>query len=166
MTGCDRYVNQLGEFSPMALSKSQDVKARLCNKLRPEGYWEGKIFVYGPVVAMSVSLALVVVGIWIDVFSFEFEGLGGWALGPDNRIRSFSVVSLGFAVPAASADPDGFPVHWLMVVYLVFAAFAVVAYFVFLLVLWCAPLSPKLQTHFFVLCQIGSAWSCVDVFVV
>jgi len=166
MTACNRYALQIGEFSQSAVDQEIGCRKRLCNALRPEGYWPGKMFAYGPVVAMSFSLVLLCVGMWIDVFSFTFEGLGGYMLHPDDRVRAYSVISLGMAVPGASVNPGSFGVRWLQVVFLLFAAFVMVAYLAILIVLWCAPLSPKLQMHFFVASQVLSAWSGVDVFVV
>jgi hypothetical protein len=166
MTACNRYACHLGEYSPSAVSQERGQRLRLCNTLRPDGYWEGKFFAYGPIVAMGLSLALMVVGIWIDVFAFNFEGLGGYVLNPDDRTRSFSVVSLGLAIPSASKYPASFGIIWLQCVFLAFAAFSVVTYFAILIVLWCAPLSPRLQSHFFVAAQVLEAWSGVDVFVI
>lgn len=166
MTACNRYALELGEYSPSAIPQAFAERTRLCNTLRPPGFWPGKIFAYGPIVAMGLCLTLVVFGLWIDVFSFTFEGLGGYVLGDEGRVRSYSVVSLGLAIPSAARDPNSAPIIWLQCVFLMFSAVAVVSYCVILIVLWCAPLSPRLQSHFFVACQTLSAWSGIDVFVV
>merc|ERR1711977_266753 len=70
------------------------------------------------------------------------------------------------AVPSAARDSHSLEVMWLQFFFLMFSAVCVVAYFAMMIVLWCAPLSPRLQTHFFVACQLLGAWSGLDVFVV
>jgi hypothetical protein len=165
MTACARYAHKLGEFSPQALAQSQGPKLRLCYMVQPEGKWRARLHAHGPFVAMTFSLALLAVGLWIDVFTFVTEGAGGYLLG-DARFRSFSVVSLGMSVPSAM-EPSNSPMSiFLLLIFLTFVAFAVVAYFVLLIVLWAAPLTPKLQSRLFVICQSLAAWSCIEVFVV
>jgi len=163
MTACHRHALQIAEYSPLAVLNTGR-RQRLCNALRPPGP-RGWIFVFGPIIAMGFSLALVVVGIWIDTFCFTFGGMTGYILGPAERVRCFSVISLGTAIPGASRDPNSFEVIWLQMFYLTFAALTVLAYFSILIVLWCAPLSPRLQTHFFVAAQVLQAWSGVEVLV-
>jgi len=164
MTACNRHALCLGEYSEPALNPTDHSLKRLCNTLRPPGYWSGKLFVYGPIAAVSAALLLVVVGVWIDVFAFTFEGLGGYTLG-DKNVRSFSIISLGFAIPDSVKHP-GAGTFFIQAVFLLFAAFVVIAYFCILLCLWCAPLTPRLQTHFYVASQILEAWNGIDVFVI
>jgi len=166
MTASNRYALQLGEYSANAVSEEYSQRKRLCNVLRPSGYLSGKIFAWGPLIAMSLSLALVIVGLCIDCFAFTFQGLGGYMLAPGEHVRAYSVIGLGLAVPAASGNPHDPGNIWLAVVFLLFTALAVVTYFAMLIVLWCAPLSPRLQCHFLVATQTLNAWSGIDVFVV
>merc|ERR1719199_2242677 len=63
MTAMHRYAHRLGEYS---ISAVEGQPQRLCNVLRPEGASSGACFVWGPIIAMGVSLALVVIGIWMD----------------------------------------------------------------------------------------------------
>jgi len=165
MSANHRYALQLAEYSPAALAV-QSGRARLCNKLHPPGFAARRTFVYGPVLALSISLTLVLVGLWVDSFQFTFEGLAAYVLGAEKSVRPFSVMSLGLAVPGASSEPNSFGTRSLQLLFLTFVAFVVVTYHVMLIVLWCAPLSHRLQTHFFVASQVLSAWSGLDVFVV
>merc|ERR1719253_1464591 len=161
MTAMHRYAHQLGEYG---LGAVEGQPQRLCNVLRPEGAWSGGCFVWGPIIAMGVSLALVVIGIWMDTFSFDLEGLAGYMLG-DGRLRSFSVISLGAAIPTATPEPMTSGIVFLTMVYFFVTALVVLAYFSILIVLWCAPLSPRLHSHFFVAAQVLSGFSGLEVFV-
>lgn len=162
MTAMHRYALQLGEYSLAAVDGKRQ---RLCNVLKPDSFWSGVCFVWGPIVAMGVSLALVVVGIWVDSFGFTFEGMSGYVLG-DKRARSYSVITLGLAIPGSTPEPAESGIVFLTMVYFLSTALVVLAYYSILIVLWCAPLSPRLQTHYFVAAQVLSGFSALEVFVV
>lgn len=165
MTSLHRYSQKIGEYSPSALATQQHGRYRLCNVLRPPGFLAGKLFVWGPIAAISSSLILVLVGICVDTFQFKFLGMAGFVLGPKDSVRSFSVLSLGMRVPYATLAPNSLPSRWLQGFFLMFSGLSVLAYHAILIVLWCAPLSHRLQTHFFVASQVLNAWSGLDVFV-
>jgi len=172
MTAMHRYALQIGEYSPQATAGNylDGKRQRLCNVLKQDGdrgcepYWSHACFVWGPVVAMGVALALVVIGVWVDTFQFNFEGMSGYILG-EKRIRSYSVMTLGMAIPAATPNPANSDIVFLTTVYFLSTAVVVVAYYSILIVVWCAPLSPRLQTHFFVAAQVLSGFSGLEVFV-
>jgi hypothetical protein len=161
MTACHRYALCLAEYSVAAVEGNRQ---RLCNVLKPPGA-KGKVFACGPVFAVGFSLVLVVLGVWIDIFAFNFEGLAGYVLGSD-RTRTYSAITLGLTIPEASTKPENPQMLWLMGVFLLFGVLSQVAYLSILIVLWCAKLSPRLQRHFFVAAQVLSGWSALDVFVV
>jgi len=165
MTACNRYAHDLGEPSRTLFVQAGARNVKLCNALRPEGYWQGKMFAYGPLVAMALSLALVVYGLRIDVFAFVFEGFGGYLKG-DDSIRAYSVVSMGIAISTASEHPSSISVVLAQIVFFTLVVFAVLSYFVLLIVLWAAPLSHKMQSRVFVACQTLAAWSGIEVFLV
>jgi len=162
MTAMHRYAHELGEYSKAAVAGERE---RLCNVLKPKGDVSGFIFVWGPIVGMGSSLALVVVGIWVDAFAFNFEGVAGYILG-EKRMRPFSVISLGLAIQSASPDHTESGIVFLTIVYFFFTCLVVLAYYSILIVLWCAPLSPRLHTHFFVAAQVLNGFSGLEVFVV
>merc|ERR1711865_1347941 len=87
MTAMHRYAHELGEYSKAAVAGERE---RLCNVLKPKGDVSGFIFVWGPIVGMGSSLALVVVGIWVDAFAFNFEGLQGISLARNGCDPSLS----------------------------------------------------------------------------
>lgn len=163
MTASHRYALKLGEYSAEALV--QDGGARLCNKLRPPGP-AGKLFVYVPIIALIFSLALVFVGAYANSFVFELSGLVSWILGKDMSHRPLSILALAASVPDSSGAPNAISTACLQIVFLLFSFVVVVLYHCALLVLWCAPLSRRMQTRVFVCCQIMKAWSGLDVFVV
>jgi hypothetical protein len=114
---------------------------------------------------MGVSLALVVIGIWVDTFAFTFEGMSGYVLG-ESRTRSYSVITLGLAIPASTPEPGTSGIVFLTGVYFLVTPLTILAYYSILIVLWCAPLSPRLHTHFFIAAQVLSGFSGLEVFVV
>jgi hypothetical protein len=163
MTACHRYALQLAEYSPEAICRQIGKPVRLCNVLRPPGR-KGWISAFGPIIAMGCSIALVAFGMWIETFCYTFGGLTGYILGPENE-KCFSVISLGMAIPGSTLDKNSFEGLWLQCFYYFFSIVMVLAYFGLVIVLWCAPLSPRLQTHFFVAAQVTQAWSGLDVLV-
>lgn len=157
-TACHRYAHKLGEF---AVEDDVLEKTRLCYKLEHNNLAD----VHGPTVAISVSLLLVLCGTFLQSFNFNFLGLAGYALGPEQH-RPFSVFSLGMKIPEASGDPDGFWILMLQGVFFLFAIIVVVVYHIILIVLWTAPMSTRMQKQFFLTAQVLNAWSGLDVFCV
>jgi len=164
MTGCHRYAHQLCEYG--VTRDDAGARSRLCNKLRPGGYVEGKLFVYGPAVSLSVAGVLVLVGILLETFNFTFEGLSGLLLGEDGRVRPYSVVTLAMEIPQSNPEPNSVGMRWIQVSFIMFTMVFALAYPVLLTVLWCAPLPDKVQRRLLVSCQIMNAWNSLDVFVV
>merc|ERR1719265_1540179 len=158
MCGVNRFVNKTGEWGVPAEYGGGGPR-RLCNVLRPPGFHEGRAYAYGPVVAISVSLALLLVGIFIDVFEFVFEGLAGYILGSEDSVRRFSVMTLAYAIPSGFLDPTGIRAYALQFAFIMFAAVLAVSYQSLLLVLWTAPMSERLHRHFLVATQTLNAWN-------
>jgi len=165
MTACHRYALQVGEYASTGRGDSFDTgRSRLCHTLRPAGKVAGRCFTFGPVVALSISLALLVIGLCMDTFQFKFLGLAGYVLGPDRAVQPFSVLSLGGAVPSSAQFPDSFGTRWIQVAYLMFAAVMTPTFLVVLLCLWSLPLSRRRQHHLLVAAQVLNAWGGLDVF--
>jgi len=166
MTACHRYAHKICEFGvPEVYCGPFGQRRRLCNILRPPGP-RGKIFVYGPVMALTISILLILWGVLEDAFQFTFLGLSGLVLGDEGRIRPFSVFSLAMAMPSSNPDSDSLKIRWIQVAFVLFTMVVSLLYPIILIILWCAPLSNRIQRHLFVTVQVFNAWSALDVFVV
>mmetsp|Transcript_41129 Transcript_41129/g.130258 ORF Transcript_41129/g.130258 Transcript_41129/m.130258 type:complete len:454 (-) Transcript_41129:74-1435(-) len=170
MTACHRYALRIGEFGTaedyvgaLALIGG---RRRLCNILRPPEPLAGKIFAWGPVAAVAVSLVLVLLGIFLDTMEFRFLGLAGFLLGEEASTRPYSIISLDLALPAASNAPDDFGVRVIQVAFIFFAGIMLPIYLCILICLWVAPLKNRKQREFLVAAQVLNAWSGTDVFCV
>ncbi|KAL6069451.1 Transmembrane protein [Balamuthia mandrillaris] len=62
--------------------------------------------------------------------------------------QSFSVISLGNAIPSHSAEPNSFGIRWIQ------------------LTLWLLPLRPIFQRLLFLVSEVLNAWSSLEVFIV
>lgn len=169
-TACHRYAHKIGEFR---IEDDVTQKRRLCyfvqsseTDVHGRPVQSSSVDVHGPTVAISVSLLLVLCGTFLQTFNFNFLGLAGYALGPEDQHRPFSVFSLGMQLPAASEDPNSFLIRALQGVFFLFAIIVVVAYHVILIVLWAAPMTTRMQKQFFLTAQVLNAWSGLDVFCV
>jgi len=167
MTACHRYALEVGEYAPRHFGGRDTfdtATSRVCMTLRPSGKVAGRAFTFGPIVALSISLALLVIGLCMDTFQFKFLGLAGYVLGPEKAVQPFSVLSLGGAVPSSAQFPDSFGTRWIQVAYLMFAAVMTPTFLVVLLCLWALPLSKRRQHHLLVAAQVLNAWGGLDVF--
>jgi len=165
MCGCHRFVVGIGEYAPH-FDRRDMAKSRLCNKLRELGMDGGIVHAHGPTICLSISLLLVILGIFLDTFQFRFEGLAAYILGPEDAVRRHSVLSLAGAIPPSTAHPNSFEIRWIQGVFLIFTFVVTVAYHVLLICLWCLPIAKKHQRHLLIAAQIMNAWSALDVFVV
>lgn len=165
MTASHRYALQIGEFD---VRSETEGRSRLCNALpAPSGaLCNGFFYRYAPIVAVSASLCLVCVGLFCPSFQFQIEGMLALILGPERSLRTYSVVSLGLAIPDGNPSPNSFGIRWIQLAYFVFVVLAVVMYHALLLVLWCAPLSKTWQRKILIATQALDAVSSLDVFVV
>lgn len=48
----------------------------------------------------------------MKIFTFTFEGLAGWALGPDAE-NSYSLLDIGVLLPSKTYEPDAFGIRCL-----------------------------------------------------
>jgi len=165
MSACHRRTLQIGEYSIpeeyLGGPAGGPGRHRLCQR-----FARNRFDMYGPVVAVSVSLVLVVTGLCVDTMEFRFQGLTSLALGPEASVRPYSILSLDLGLPSSSDAPDSFGIRSIQVAFLFFAAVFTPVYLSILLVLWTAPLSSSKQRHFLVAAQVLNAWSGLDVFCV
>jgi hypothetical protein len=97
-------------------------------------------------------------------FTFEFGGLAGMALGDGNR-TSYSLLSLGAAIPRSVEDPRSIGVIFLQIAYYFFAVVTPVSCLIFLMILLMYPMTLQRQRSLLVAAEIANAWSAVEVFV-
>jgi len=115
------------------------------------------------VVILFSSIVLLAVGITQESFTFEFGGLAGLALGED-RLSSYSLLSLGASIPNSVEKPPGVTVYILQAAFYFYAVVTPFAalFFLFLVLVW--PLTLRRQCQLLTLAEIANAWSAIEVF--
>jgi len=119
-------------------------------------------------VGLGVSMIMMILGTCLNTFSFDFVGLVGWLL-PMLEIdphRAYSVLSLTEEVPPSAQNPNSFTVRFTQIVFIMTAFIFPVLHIASMLVLWLVPLKRKIQHYLNYACEVLSAWSCVDVFII
>ena len=130
-------------------------------------------------VASVVSLA---VGVSIPSIKFDFLGIAGYALGSNEKTRSFSLVELAEALPHANIDTyargsatisspnetlrmffQRIGPRFIQITLYIFAVVAPLAQLLILCALWIWPLTPRVQRRIQTIAEIFSAWSSLDV---
>jgi hypothetical protein len=115
-------------------------------------------------VCSLITVVFLVLGFSKESFSFEFGGLAGLALG-DRRIASYSLLSLGFAIPSSVDDPWNAGIRFLQLAYYFFAVVTPLVCVILLTILQIKPLTVTVQHSMLVMAEIANAWSAVEVFV-
>ena len=123
--------------------------------------------------AVTTMLTLTaVVCVWgsiIPSFRFNIEGLAGMALEltPDvNPETTYSLISLGLALPYATLDPNDIMLRWCQATYFVFSLICPLLYLLGLWMLWCKPMTAISQRTWFVMTEVFSEWAAMEVFVI
>jgi hypothetical protein len=111
------------------------------------------------------TIILLKVGVTRKSFVFEFGGLAGMALDDDKRRMSYSLVSLGAALPSSVPTDYGAGIRWLQLAYYFYALVTPFACLTLVLVLWAFPLSLHHQLWVVTIAEITNAWSAIEVFV-
>merc|ERR1712008_470512 len=121
----------------------------------------GKRVTYGATLAIAGVLLLVLAAFPAELVEVRIGGLACAFLDVTSQPQSrrYSILRV-----AAHLGGQGSP--WLEAVLVAFVLVIPVLHLVTLMVLWVAPLAPRFQSGLFVLCQMLSAWSSLDVFVV
>ena len=99
----------------------------------------------------------------LESFSFEIKGLGGYLLG-DESIKNYSLLSLGSSLPASVKDSSSFGIKIIQTTFFFFAAIMPIKSQIATLILFCCPMTLRVQRMFFALTEILSAWSATEVF--
>eukprot|EP00755_Sulcionema_specki_P007244 Sspe_Gene.37709::Locus_18203_Transcript_1_1_Confidence_1.000_Length_3941::g.37709::m.37709 len=122
---------------------------------------------------LVVALGLLVSGVVVDTFNFEFKGATALALQLEHgdesaNKRAYSVVSLARAiwVQSTNSPVSRLGYGYLVTTFLMFAAAVPLLQVVALAVLWACPLTLHMQKVLFFANEVIAAWNALDVFVV
>eukprot|EP00980_Cylindrotheca_fusiformis_P003483 scaffold781_cov132-Cylindrotheca_fusiformis.AAC.2 len=120
-----------------------------------------QVFVFSCCVVALVFLPL---GFGEKSFVFEIGGLAGLALGDDKR-SSYSLLSLGAAIPESVENPGSIGIVFLQGAYYFYAVVTPIICLLSLTILFAIPLPLSKQRSLLVVAEIANAWSAVEVFV-
>jgi len=123
----------------------------------------GKFFI---VFMLAASILAMIVGTFMNTFQFEFKGLTGYLMDPDDRVMPYGLVSIGDILPSASGSPKDFGIRWIQASYFAFGLGMPLAFLVALLLLWVTPLTLRMQKFCVVMTEVLNAWNALDVFVI
>jgi hypothetical protein len=115
-------------------------------------------------VALMGTIALLCYGAAVDAFAFQFRGLTGWLLGPNDGRRGMSLVNVGLRMAQDSRDPDAIATRWVQAVYFIFALAMPLAYTLCMLVAWLYPLTVSRHLKLQVCSDVLFAWASIEVF--
>jgi len=126
-------------------------------------FWRGLV-----TVLLIAAAILFWFGIFSTAFSFDFVGLAGWALDllGVSPHRKYSVVELGLKVPPSARHPNSFNVRSTQLIFFLVTIAVPAVHLLFLLALWLAPITRKVQQTLYDICTILYAWSGIDIFIV
>ncbi|GMH57432.1 hypothetical protein TrST_g9630 [Triparma strigata] len=154
---------ELEEGGPMiSLSDMNHRYGKLLVRSTKRGRW-----------AVTIMLTLTaVVCVWgsiIPSFRFNIEGLAGMALELTPNVNpetTYSLISLGLALPYATIDPNDVMLRWCQATYFVFSLVCPLLYLLGLWMLWCKPMTAISQRTWFVMTEVFSEWAAMEVFVI
>jgi hypothetical protein len=115
------------------------------------------------VVVLFTTFVLLGFGISQQSFRFEFGGLAGLVLG-EERVTSYSLLTLGAAIPTSIEKPLGASVYILQAAFYFYAVVTPFAALSFLLLALVYPLTLRRQCQIITLAEIANAWSAIEVF--
>ena len=104
-------------------------------------------------------------GVSEEGFVFEFQGLVGMALGED-KSASYSLLSLGTALPASVENPSSIGIECIRWTYLFFALIMPFSCLLGMIFLFWVPMHLTSQRRMFTLVEIFNAWSGIEVFLI
>jgi hypothetical protein len=110
------------------------------------------------------ALMLLTIGFSQECFTFEFGGLAGLALGDDHKRTSYSVLSLGAAIPQSSHGGGSFAIYCLEGAFFFFTVMMPILGLFVVMILMVCPMTVAWQQSFLVMAEITNAWSSVEVF--
>lgn len=126
------------------------------------------MFVMAVPLLLIVATALVILGLSIASFEFEFRGAFGYLLTLINQptTTSYSVFSLGSGIPNSSDQPHSAGILFLQISFFIFICAMPLLYLVLLVMLWLIPFTYQSQRRLLQVTEIAQAWASLEVFVV
>jgi len=142
-----------------------DDKKSLLTYARRSGHF---MFVMAVPLLLVAATVLVVLGLSIASFEFEFKGAFGYLLTLINQptTTSFSVFTLGSGIPSSSDSPHSVGILFLQISFFIFVCAMPLLYLVLLVLLWISPLTYQTQRRLLQITEIAQAWASLEVFVV
>lgn len=110
------------------------------------------------------TMGILIWGFLLESYTFEIGGLAGMMLGEDVRRTSYSVLSLGAALPSSVEDPQSPSIMFLQGTFFFFTVVTPVLCLILIIVLMVMPLTLKSQQYLLVAAEIANSWSAVEVF--
>jgi len=126
-----------------------------------KGRYLSPLFRFILVLGILSTLILLLVGFTQKSFTFEFGGLVGLLLGPEDRTNIYSVLSLGEAIPESL---EGHGAIFLQGTYFFFTVLIPIICLLSILLLMTCPMKLKSQRRLLIIVEIANAWSAVEVF--
>jgi len=113
---------------------------------------------------MVSTLGLLLCGFVKNCFTFEIGGLAGIMLGEDSSRTSYSVLSLGTALPSSVENPQSLSIVFLQAIYFFFTIVTPILCLMILILLMIIPMTLKWQRCCMVAAEIARSWSAIEVF--
>ncbi len=107
---------------------------------------------YAVVLLLLATIALICCGATLNSFAFHFRGAAGFLLNVagQDASASYSLVSLGLALPSAAAPSCAMLVRIVQVAFFLFTLGIPLAHLVAVLILWVVPMKHTTQRRVFV----------------
>ena len=120
---------------------------------------------FSTLIMLIIVLAIVLlsIGITRKSFIFEFGGLAGKLLGED-RIKSYSLLTLGSSLPESVEDPSSLEIKILQTAFFFYTVIMPFTCLATLSVLFLKPMTLPDQQKVMAVAEIANAWSAVEVF--
>ncbi len=116
------------------------------------------------ILLLIATFGFLIKGFLQESFTFEIGGLAGVMVGEDANKTSYSVLSLGAALPLSVEDPESQSIVFLQATFFFFTVVTPILCLAFILILMLTPLTLKWQRHILIAAEIANSWSAVEVF--
>lgn len=120
------------------------------------------------VIFLPFAFVLFLAGISVVSFSFEFDGLTGWALDILNLVnkKGYTVLEMIPKFPQSCEDSNSVRTRIIQVIYVITAVIAPILHIIALAVMLFVPMTKKQLFSMYNTCEVLYSWSCLDVFTV